>query len=234
MWKHTSASQAKYYNSKHVEKYYNAGDKIYLNARNIRTRRPSKKLDYKYYDPYTIDKSVGKNAYRLLLSANMNSIHDVFHVSLLEPFREGREAAEPPPIELDGEDQWEIEEVLNSRIHHRKLQYYVRWLGYPDTDNQWLPESEIGNAREVVEAFHEKYPSKPQKGERSVKRRRRVWRQALIWVFIGGTLFPDFFPKGFLSGFNEIHHEIPSHRVLNVTAQEPRHITKDKTNMQFY
>ena len=153
---------------------FNAGDKVYLNAKNIKSMRPSKKLDYKYYGPYVIEKPVGKQAYKLKLPANMGKIHNVFHVSLLEPFKGGdRGDDEPPPIELDGEDQWEIQEILDSKIYYDKLQYYVTWLGYPSTDDQWLSEHELQNARELIEQFHQRYPGKPGPGDVQRKKRRR-------------------------------------------------------------
>ena len=71
MWKQIFVSQIKYYNSKHKNKSYNVENKIYLNAKNIKTKRFSKKLDYKYYNSYTIEYSVSKNAYKLILFSNM-------------------------------------------------------------------------------------------------------------------------------------------------------------------
>ena len=51
-------------------------------------------------------------------------IHPVFHVSLLEPHND-QESEQPVqmqlwPIEVDGEDEWEVEEILNSRL--RKME----------------------------------------------------------------------------------------------------------------
>ena len=65
-------------------------------------------------------------------------IHNVFHVSLLEVCNKSKEGSvpPPPPIEVDGEEEFEVEEILDSRIRYRKLQYLIKWLGYPDTDNE--------------------------------------------------------------------------------------------------
>ncbi len=50
------------------------------------------------------------------LSQQVGSIHDVFHVSLLEPYvSNGRRAPKPlTPIEVDGEEEYELEEILQS------------------------------------------------------------------------------------------------------------------------
>ena len=74
---------------------------------------------------------------------------------------EGRAIPTPPLIKVDGEDQAEIEQIFDSRMYYGKLQYLVKWLGYPITDNEWLPAQDMGAAGEYIEEFHEKYPAKP-------------------------------------------------------------------------
>jgi hypothetical protein len=45
-------------------------------------------------------------------------VHPVFHVSLLEPYKEsnilGRTQPPPPCIEIDSHEEYEVEEVLDS------------------------------------------------------------------------------------------------------------------------
>ena len=43
------------------------GDKVYLILRNIRTNRPSKKLDFKKIGLFKVDERISDNNYRLLL-----------------------------------------------------------------------------------------------------------------------------------------------------------------------
>ena len=42
----------------------------------------------------------------------------------------------PPPIEVDGKEEYEVKKILDSRVRHRKLQYLIKWLRYPDSDNE--------------------------------------------------------------------------------------------------
>jgi hypothetical protein len=42
---------------------YRVGDKVYLDASDIQTTRPSRKLSYCHLGPFTIDKQVSPNAY---------------------------------------------------------------------------------------------------------------------------------------------------------------------------
>ncbi len=56
-------------------------------------------------------------------------IHLVFHVSLLEPCRVsttlGGSHDPPPPIEVNGEQEYEMEDILDLRIFNGQLQYLV-------------------------------------------------------------------------------------------------------------
>ncbi len=56
-----------------------------MSAKNIRTRRPMRKSDLKYYGPFLITEGIGKQAYKLRLGDSVGRIHPVCHVSLLEP-----------------------------------------------------------------------------------------------------------------------------------------------------
>ena len=72
----------------------------------------------------------------------------------------------PPPVEVQGDLEYEISEVVDSKIDRRrscKLLYLVRWLGYENTDEEfsWFPATELENAKELVTDFHSAYPNKP-------------------------------------------------------------------------
>lgn len=71
-----------------------------------------------------------------------------------------------PPIEVEGDIKYEIAEIVDSKIDKRrkcKLLYYVRWLGYEGTNEEfsWLPADELGHAAELVSDYHSAYPTKP-------------------------------------------------------------------------
>ena len=78
-----------------------------------------------------------------------------------------REQPPPPPVEVDGEPEFEIAEILDSKIDNRrrtcKLLYLVKWAGYEGTDEEssWLLATELGHAAEIVTDFHNAYPDKP-------------------------------------------------------------------------
>ena len=72
----------------------------------------------------------------------------------------------PPPITVDDEPEFEISEILDTKIDNRrracKLLYLVRWTGYEGTDEEtsWILASELGHASELVSDFHKAYPAK--------------------------------------------------------------------------
>ena len=98
-------------------------------------------------------------------------MHLVFHVSQLEPAIPNTilncVQPPPPPVEIEGEPEYEIAEILDSKVdqHHCncKLLYLVCWLSYEGTDEEtsWLLATELGHASDLISDFHSQYPSKP-------------------------------------------------------------------------
>jgi len=79
-----------------------------------------------------------------------------------------QQRSEPPPapVIIDREPEYEISKIVDSKIDCQracKLLYKVIWLGYKDTDkdSEWLPATELEHAKELLNDFHLKYPSKP-------------------------------------------------------------------------
>lgn len=161
--KSAQESQERYYNQ-HVQAQpaFAPGDSVWLLRSNIKTTRPSDKLDAKKLGPFKIIEAVNSRAFRLQLPASMSRVHPVFHVSLLEHFTAntlpGRTIPPPPPIEIDGEMEYEVETIVDSRKFRNKLQYRVQWVGYQETS--WEPAENL-ECPEIVARFHTQYPDKP-------------------------------------------------------------------------
>jgi len=87
--------------ARHPDPIMEPGDIVWLKRKNIRTTRPSNKLDHKQIGPYTILEKVGSRAYRLDLPASVK-LHPVFHIRLREPTAStepipGHHQPPPPP-----------------------------------------------------------------------------------------------------------------------------------------
>ena len=111
---------AKYYNQRWTPAPdYQPGDKVYLDASDIHTTRPSQKLSHKRLGPFSIVRKVRNGAYQLCLPPSMRRIHPVFNVVKLTQAPEdpipGR-CPRPPPLPeiVDGEEEWVVEEILES------------------------------------------------------------------------------------------------------------------------
>ena len=133
------------------------GDKVLLDARNLKTKAPSKKLAPRRYGPFEVVKQVSPMSYRIALPQSMK-IHNVFHIDLLIPYNETEEYGEtypqPPPELIDGEEEYEVEEIINERRHgrNRKLQYLIKWKGYPSSENSWIDSTDV-HAPELIEEY---------------------------------------------------------------------------------
>ena len=72
---------AKYYDRRRTPApEYQPGDKVFLDASDIHTTRPSRKLSHRRLGPFPVVKKVGNGAYRLHLPPSMSQLHPVFNV----------------------------------------------------------------------------------------------------------------------------------------------------------
>ncbi|KAH0375210.1 hypothetical protein KCU92_g10240, partial [Aureobasidium melanogenum] len=143
---------------------YAVGDLVFLDARNLRTLRPVKKLDWKNLGPFPVAELIGKRACRLTLPDEFG-FHDVFHVSYLIPAADdplpGQNLPAPPPRIVDGEQEWEIEDLLDKRAfndgYHITVKYRVKWRG--STEETWVDAEEIERNEDLVADFHRRNPN---------------------------------------------------------------------------
>ena len=71
---------------------------------------------------------------------------------------EGQIIPPPPPVEVEGEDECQVQEVLDSKFVRNRLRYLVKWEGYHETT--WEPAESINKLR-ADDEFHDQYPLKP-------------------------------------------------------------------------
>ena len=120
------------------EPTFTIGDKVWLNGKNIITKRHSHKLDNRRHGPFEVVEKV-EHSYKLKLPTTMKN-HRVFHVSDLsrvakDPYP-GQIAPPPPPVIVDEDEEYFVEEILDSRLlgRRKKLKYLVKWVGYAQSD----------------------------------------------------------------------------------------------------
>ena len=116
----------------------------------------SKKLVNRFLGPYEIIEVINDNAYRLKLPSSLK-IHDVVNVSALEEYFDPSSSQiehptheRPPPI--FGQD-YEVEKILDYKIHHKKPKYLVKWKGYPENESTWEMEENLSNSQDMLNEF---------------------------------------------------------------------------------
>ena len=144
---------------------HKVGDLVWLESTNLKLAVPAKKLAERRYGPFKILEKLGHASFKLELPEAWKNLHPVFHESLITkyvgPFARHQERAPPPPPTIvDDHEEYEIEEILDSRKFGRGVSYLVKWVGYGREHNSWIPRKHLGNAAGALEDFHKKHPGK--------------------------------------------------------------------------
>ncbi|TKA52632.1 hypothetical protein B0A49_13533, partial [Cryomyces minteri] len=146
---------------------YRAGDLVWLNARNLKRARPAEKFNEVNIGPYHISR-VTRNPLVVVLDLPPEMrVHPAFHTSLLQPtaddpFPGQRPEPREPVQAVDGEVEWFLEEIVDSKLDNRfrppLLKYRIHW---EDGSYSWEPWNLVKNATDAMKEFHAKYPQKP-------------------------------------------------------------------------
>ena len=160
------------------------GDRVMIDTRNFKSNRPNKSLDFKNIGPFTVSRIIDNGMAVEVDLPERYQMHNVFHIWLIHPFDAeplpGQAVAEPPPEVTyeDGSAEYEVEEILDSKIDKRRLdydprvreekgerqkkgclRYLVKWMGY--TEPEWTDWPNLNGAAQAVKDFHQKNPGKP-------------------------------------------------------------------------
>jgi len=150
-------------NKKRREPDFGPKDKVFIIKKTWRTDRPSDKLDFPLAGPFTILKREGPS-FRVQLPAGYR-VHPVFSPDRLRKDPDnplpGQANTPEPAIEVDGNEEWEVDKILSSRVsgRNKQLQYKVQWKGW-DPDNQWYPATNFKNAPLLLDDYHQQNPTK--------------------------------------------------------------------------
>ncbi|ESK84514.1 reverse transcriptase-rnase h-integrase [Moniliophthora roreri MCA 2997] len=123
------------------------------------------KLDHRKLGPYPIEKRIhDTNAYKLKLLSYLSRLHPVFHVSLLEPYKDPSKFhphSNPIHIQLD-ETPTMIESIKDSQKIDKTYEYLIHFHETDQSEDSWIPLSDIpSNLDETIDRFHHRHPRAP-------------------------------------------------------------------------
>ena len=142
--------------------WFPPGSQVWLEATNLHLPFQMSKLNAKQYGLFKVLKAFSPVAYQLELPVIWR-IHNTFHVSLLTPYLETLAHRpnffRPPPDLINGEEEQEVECILDHHFFGRnwKLQYLIKWKGFPDSNNEWVSPNHM-HAPDMIRADHKWRP----------------------------------------------------------------------------
>jgi len=153
----------KYVDRKRAEvNEYKVGDLVMLSTKDLKYQmmeRRTEKLTERFVGPYKIKKIISSNAVELELPSTVK-IHLVVNVSRIQRYVgqvEGQRKKQPAPVVIKGEEEWEVERILNKRQIRGKDKYLVQWKGFTAESDTWEGKENLENAKEAIEEYEREY-----------------------------------------------------------------------------
>jgi hypothetical protein len=104
----------------------------------------------RYDGPYIVVSANTNSSTVTLDIPNQPMVFPTFHTSLVKPFYDndnnkfpGRTLEKPGPIEVDGEEEYFVEKILDHKKIGKGHRYLVRWRGYGSSDDRWIRGAEL-------------------------------------------------------------------------------------------
>ncbi|GBG82517.1 hypothetical protein CBR_g34894 [Chara braunii] len=171
---HIAASQTRMAaraNRLRMDHPFKVGDDVLIDTRHLQLEADTlRKFWRRFFGPCRILQAVSSDTASSPVSFHVKlpdylrqtRVHDVYHVSLLRPYRRpsehfaGRPYERPPPIMVDGHEEFLVSDIIGRRVtddNHPHVEYLVRWKGYPDEEATWEPLEHLQQARMLVRAY---------------------------------------------------------------------------------
>jgi len=99
------------------------------------------------------------NAIKLDLPSTIR-IHPVVNISRVQRYKdqvEDQKKERPAPVIIEGEEEYEVEKILNKKKFRGKDWYLVQWKGYTAEEDMWEPRENLGNVENLVKEFKKEY-----------------------------------------------------------------------------
>ena len=139
------------------EEEYREGDLVLLSTKDLKWQikeRRLEKLTEHFVGPYKVKGIVSSNAIELELPKSIK-IYPVVNVWLYKLQVERQKKIPPKLLIIEGQEEFEVEEILNKRTIREKEKFLVRWKGYMAEEDTWKNRENLENTKELVEEFEE-------------------------------------------------------------------------------
>jgi len=109
---------------------YKVGDLVLLSSKDLKYQmvgRRTEKLTERFVGPYKVKSIVSINTIELELPSTVK-IHLVVNVSRVQRYTsqvEGQKKEMPQPVVIEGEEEWEVEKIMNKRQVRGRDKYLV-------------------------------------------------------------------------------------------------------------
>ena len=144
------------------EEEYKVDNLVPLSTKDLKWQiegRRSEKLTERFVGSYKVKRIILANAVELQLPPTVH-IHPVVNVSKLQMYKsqvKGQKAMKPAPVIVEGEEEFEVEKILNKRKIRGKDKFLVRWKGYTAETDTWEDRENLKNAGKLVKEFEREY-----------------------------------------------------------------------------
>jgi len=141
---------------------YKVEDLVMLSTKDLKYQmvgRKTEKLTKRFIGPYKIKEIVSSNTVKLELPSIVR-IHSVVNISRIRRYIgqvEGQRKEQPAPVIIEGEEEWEVERILNKRKVRGRDKYLVRWKGFTAEYDTWEGRENLKNAKEAIKEFEKEY-----------------------------------------------------------------------------
>ena len=136
------------------------GDAVLLSTDGIALRGMDNKLTSRFVGPFVVTAVVNANAYTIALPPQLQALHPTFNIDKLKRYivadgfaTRPRQMSRPPPTAIadsNGDAEWEVDHVTAQRYTGRRMQYLVRWKGYPVEEATWQSRADLAGAADSL------------------------------------------------------------------------------------
>ena len=151
---------------KRREVVYRTGEQVLLSTEHLHLKNaPVRKLKRRFIGPFFVVRQVGPVAYELDLPQTWK-IHNIFHVSLLRPFRTSSwsqpEVQSQTEVDIEDDREYEVERLLRWRwkgtSRRRTKEFLVLWRDYSIDDASWTPAANFTSQEELQKMIERDHP----------------------------------------------------------------------------